>query len=313
MVFACVGDGFQTDYKDPSDTSNCRASDIHTVYADSDMDGYGDPNSGVEGCVTGVAGFVDNGDDCDDNSPLVYQGAVEMCGDKIDNNCSGADACLTSLAAHWTFAETSGELTSDESGNLQNGTLLNGLLHSVGPAITFDGADDYIEVLDSLKFQMDAGTISVWFMPTTSGVDQAILSKDSNDRDAGGQFSIYWDANASVRVMLESANTDYQVASIPMAVNQWHHLAFTFGGNEGMSLYIDDIIAGKDPYTGGLVRNEEPLAIGAGTDVSGNLTSTPINKAFAGQIAQVQFYDRQLLREELTSLKLLSDPRTSGL
>lgn len=318
ITLACAGEGFQTDYQDPDNqdpdnTENCRASDIRTIYADTDMDGYGDPNSVTDGCVTPV-GFVDIAGDCDDTQPLVYTGAVDMCGDKLDNDCSGVDICLPSLAAHWSFAETGGELTSDESGNLLNGTLLNGLLHTPGSSITFDGADDYIEVLDSELFQLSAATISVWFMPTTTGVDQAILSKDSSGDDAGGHLSIYWDANGSVRARLQdNQNNDYEVASIPMPINQWHHIALTFGGNEGITMYIDDVVAGKNPYTGALIRNEEPLVIGAGTDVSGNLTATPINKAFAGQIAQVQIYDRQLLRDELTSLKLVSDPRTSGL
>jgi hypothetical protein len=313
LLIACVGDGFQSDYTDPGDTTNCRASDVRTVYADVDMDGYGDPDSAMEGCLSGIAGFVDNGGDCDDTQPLVYEGATDLCGDKVDNDCSGQDACADSLMGHWTFAETSGELTSDESGHLLNGTLLNGLLHTAGAGLVFDGADDYIEVADSPMFQLSEGTVSTWFMPTLAQVDQAILSKDSNGNDAGGHMSIYFDANGSVRARIQSANDDYEVASLPVALNQWHHVAFTFGGNAGMTLYIDDVEVGKNPYTGGLIRNEEPLVIGAGTDNSGNQEATPINRAFGGQIAQVQVYERQLLRAELTSLKLVSDPRTSGL
>ncbi len=313
LLFACVGDGFDSNYTDPGDTTKCRASDIRTYYADNDMDGYGDPDSAMEGCLTGLIGFVDNGSDCDDGQPLVYEGATDLCGDKIDNDCNGADACVGSLMGHWSFTEASGELTNDDSGNLLNGTLLNGLLHTTGSTITFDGADDYIEVQDAELFQLSEGTVSVWFMPTTLGVSQALLSKDSNGRDAGGQFSVYFDENASVRVRIQSAATDYEVASLPVTLNQWHHVAFTFGGNAGMTLYVDNIEAGKNVYTGGLIRNEEPLAIGAGTDNSGDLTSTPINKAFAGQLAQVQFYDRQLFPEERTSLMLVTDPRTSSL
>jgi hypothetical protein len=309
MTLACVGDGFQTDNQDPGDVENCRASDIRTIYADTDMDGYGDPDTGVEGCTTPV-GFVDVAGDCDDTQPLIYTGATDMCGDKLDNDCSGEDVCLPALAAHWSFSETTGEIAGDESGNILAGVLLGGLLHTTGNHLVFDGADDYVEVADSPIFQMGAGTISMWIMPTTSGVEQAIFSKDSSGDDAGGHLTIYFDVGGSVRARLQdNQNNDYEVASIPMPLNQWHHIAFTFGGNEGMTLYVDDIVAGKDPYTGALIRNEEPLVIGASTDASGNLTATPINKVFNGQIAQVQFYDRQLLRTELTSLKLVSDPR----
>ena len=309
LVFACAGDGFQTDYQDPGDTTNCRASDIRTYYADNDMDGYGDPNSSMEGCLMGIAGFVDNGGDCDDSQPLVYQGAADLCGDKIDNDCSGGDICAGSLVGNWTFTETAGEITNDDSGNLHNGTLLNGLLHTPGTALVFDGADDYVEVLDSDLFQISAGTVTAWFMPTLPGVNQAILSKDSNGNDAGGQLSIYFDDTNVVRARIQSANNDYEILSLPLTLNQWHHVALTFGGNEGMTLYVDNIEVGKDPYTGALLNNREPLVIGAGTDNSGNLTATPINRPFGGQIAHVNVYDRQLTTEERVGLNLTTDPR----
>ncbi len=312
LVFACAGDGFSSDFKEPGDTSDCRTSDIETYYADTDMDGYGDPASAMEGCEA-IVGFVTNGGDCDDSQPLVYEGATDLCGDRVDNDCSGADACAGSLMGLWEFAETSGELTSDASGNLLNGTLLGGLIHTPGPGILFDGAANYIEVADNLIFQLTEGTVSAWFLPTLANVDQAILSKDSNGNDLGGQLSVYLDANGSVRVRMQSNDTDYQVASLPVTLNQWHHMAFTFGGNAGMTLYVDDIESGKNTYTGGLINNTEPLVIGAGTDNSGNQTATPTNKAFAGQIADVEIYDRQLFRAEITSLKLVTDPRTAGL
>ena len=51
------------------------------VVIDADVDGFASPGSG--------------GLDCDDTNPAVFPGAVEICGDGIDNDCDGIDEdCL---------------------------------------------------------------------------------------------------------------------------------------------------------------------------------------------------------------------------
>jgi len=58
-----------------------------TFYADSDNDGFGDPNSIVTDC-SAPTGYVDNDDDCDDTNINVSPNALEVC-DGIDNDCDG--------------------------------------------------------------------------------------------------------------------------------------------------------------------------------------------------------------------------------
>jgi hypothetical protein len=62
---------------------------IHSFYADTDGDGFGDQNKRLDDCVdTAPSGFVSDLTDCDDNNAAVNPNAIEV-QDGIDNNCNG--------------------------------------------------------------------------------------------------------------------------------------------------------------------------------------------------------------------------------
>jgi hypothetical protein len=58
-----------------------------TFYADTDGDGFGDPDLTDEACQI-TEGWVTTGNDCDDGDETTYPGASERC-DRIDNDCDG--------------------------------------------------------------------------------------------------------------------------------------------------------------------------------------------------------------------------------
>ena len=66
------------------------AVDAATWYPDADGDKYGDPSGGVTSCLA-PTGFVDLGNDCDDDNGLVYPEATEWPNDGVDQDCDGED------------------------------------------------------------------------------------------------------------------------------------------------------------------------------------------------------------------------------
>ena len=76
------------------------ATDAATWHADTDEDGYGDPDSTTLACDE-PSGYVGNDEDCDDSEALANPGEAEVC-DDIDNDCDGTiDEDDATDAATW--------------------------------------------------------------------------------------------------------------------------------------------------------------------------------------------------------------------
>jgi len=60
-----------------------------TYYADSDGDGYGNPNASQATCTGAPAGYVTDNGDCNDGDNAINPAATEVCNDGTDNNCDG--------------------------------------------------------------------------------------------------------------------------------------------------------------------------------------------------------------------------------
>ncbi len=91
-----------------------------TAWPDDDGDSFGDSSAPSSACEN-PAEYVDNGEDCNDDSPDAAPGLDEVCDDGLDNDCNDSidcadDACAeTDLCVTGCSDDTIGDVTGPES------------------------------------------------------------------------------------------------------------------------------------------------------------------------------------------------------
>ena len=108
-----------------------------------------------------------------------------------------------------------------------------------------------------------------------------------------------------MRVRLQSASSSHTMqSSNVITAGQWHHVAFSWGG-DGMQLYVDSVLrASNAGFTSGLGSNREPIILGANAWLTAD-NSAPSNQLrdlFKGSIDDLKLFDQQLDAGQITNL-----------
>jgi hypothetical protein len=98
-----------------SGTVNITVNQNVTYYLDSDHDGFGSFAVSQTTCTGAPANYVANSLDCNDNNANAHPGALEICGDGIDNDCNGVvdENCVTTEIKPIFWNATLAALTTD--------------------------------------------------------------------------------------------------------------------------------------------------------------------------------------------------------
>ena len=222
--------------------------------------------------------------------------------------------------AYWRFDEKSGRVVGDSAGTPQNGIFYgcNPDRDDAGPPLALatygagTGADvhgntsEYVAIAHDRAFEVEEGTIALWFKTRDAGRTQTLLSKDGAGPGDGGHLNVS-NEGQHVRVRMQSETASYVIVSKGDRVlsNAWHHVALTFGPG-GMRLYLDGVLVGQDDYTGGLSRNREPLVLGGSimTNTStADLSRLAITQPFDGYLDEVVFYGTALAQTQIARLR----------
>ncbi|MEO6166154.1 MAG: MopE-related protein [Chitinophagales bacterium] len=148
-----------------------------TFYADSDNDTYGNPGVTVLSC-SAPAGFVINGEDCNDASALIHPGVTEIC-NGIDEDCNSQidDGVQTTYYAdndHDNFGNPNAITfaCSLPSGYVTNNNDCNDAAAAVRPNATetCNGLDDNCDGITDETVKIYSYTSNVSGIPETIGL-----------------------------------------------------------------------------------------------------------------------------------------------
>ena len=186
-----------------------------TTYADSDDDGFGDPESGVDAC-THDSTRIDDSSDCDDTNADINPDATEVC-NELDDNCDGATDEAGATGEVVSYADVDGDSYGDPnseefscspaSDRVTNTDDCDDTSASINP----DGAEICNELDDDCNDSIDDGDAvgtgaacavddcqaaydlgfasgSTWVAPNGADAFEAFCDQDS----LGGGWTVVW-------------------------------------------------------------------------------------------------------------------------
>jgi hypothetical protein len=175
------------------------------------------------------------------------------------------------LVGHWRFDEGSGTTANDQSGNGNDGTLINDPTWAIGinnGALQFDGIDDHVNCGNDPSLNVtDAVTIAYWL----EWRETEVLS-----------LSMY-------------INGAYNGSgpTVALADGDWHHIALTYDGTNKKG-YYDRQEVFSEGASGAIDVSGNNFLVGEGHPASAGYTGCP-----DGLIDDVQVYNRALTQEEI--------------
>ena len=160
-------------YDDDCDTDidEDSAADVSTWYADSDVDGYGDPSSTDIDCYQ-PTGYVSDSSDCDDADAAQYPGADEYCNGE-DDDCDGTvDEDDEVLDGDTYYADSDSDGTGDPASTIVACSVPSGYVDNAWDCDDTDSSEPVV-VDAATGSSSGAGSMSSPLDTVQRGVDNA--------------------------------------------------------------------------------------------------------------------------------------------
>ena len=215
------------------------------------------------------------------------------------------DTLEQGLVGYWKLDDASGTSAADASGNGNTGTLTNGptwTTGQIGGAVNFDGADDRIQLADSVVFDFGGkGSWCNWFYTTTSQSTKFLFSQDVSSGRSNSTYkwgNYLTSSSGTLATYVRIGGTSYAAVGTAFSSGYynggWHHVCGTFDrslASNRLKLYVDGVLSGSSNAADGDVDSGDWPTIGTWDTVG-----------FQGSIDEVRLYGRTLSAEEVAKL-----------
>ncbi|MCX9028189.1 MAG: LamG domain-containing protein, partial [Candidatus Methanoperedens sp.] len=215
-----------------------------------------------------------------------------------------------SLAGWWRFNSESGENAAffrDWSSRRNNGTCSGtscpfSTPGKFGNAMSFDGSNDYITILNSASLNPSYITVETWFnaVPGSLSYQKSLVQKPyTSHANPYYQYMLSLidrttsPKEATFYITLNGVLHEVGATNLNYGYGQWHYLAGTYDGSN-IALYLDGVPVATKAVSGTMNSYNTVIQFGSYP----NLGKTS-NYVFNGKIDEVRIHNRALNPEEI--------------
>ena len=303
------------DFENPADDG---ANNVYNITVTAD-DGEASDNTTTQDITIEV-------NDLNDNTPVItasqsFSISQDATNGTVLGTVSASDADAGSSLSGWTIISgngdgvfainsSSGELTVADNSNLDLGTTSSYTLGLIvndgtntsssetisisvtGPAgaLSFDGANDYVQVANNEDLEFSEGTIEMWLKPTDYGnVQGSIIAI----RGGSTRYSFHLNPQAgTVGLWNGSAFT---TTSASFTTGEWNHFALVIS-DSNVEVFANGTSQGSISSTINTGATGLPLIFGAPT-------SGATSEMYNGEMDEVRIWDTKLSSETINLIK----------
>jgi len=215
-------------------------------------------------------------------------------------------AASAALIADYAMNGGQGTVLYDSSGYGNHGTI-SGASWSTGPhgpALTFDGVNDFVTVPSSSWLNpTEAITMMAWVKwdidPQTGNQWSSIVNKNADN-----QYRLHHNkTNTAFEFAIRTtAGSKWVIGTTTPEEDHWYHVAGTYDGGF-LRMYVDGVLEGSTAHSGSLLGSNSPLDIGRRAIAN--------DRDFRGSIGDVRLYDYALTGAQIA--QVIPEPATMSL
>lgn len=214
---------------------------------------------------------------------------------------SGTNIINNGLVLHLDSANTlsypgTGTTWKDLSGNNNNGTLANGITHSLNNngLMSFDGVDDYGYINESNSTKpISEITVCAFIYPTLSSYNNVRLLGDWHQLASYDRWIFYATGNNISWYMRTTSTSEGGTPGWTIVPNQWVSLVGRYNGSTQDFFVNGNFFSRRLSVTGNMRPGDgnRPIRFGLQGFYSG---TSAAGSAFSGNISTIKIYNRAL-------------------